>query len=301
MPSNSKTADSNAWDDNAARAAALVSTSNPPIRPQSRPSYPAQHPHSQNNPASPVQQAQRPSNSRHASSYGQGGGHPALAASTPHAPAHDQYTTPRNHYLAAHQQPTPLTPGRYPTQSASGAAAAASALQPGRQPNEVFTLPDQADAAAFPDDIRARFQRNEEGKVLFFSKAPVVYQDPPPTLGHSARYRAAKLRREMALNLKRKEAPTAADTNDAAHGANATIDSVAPPAKRPSPTPPVHDEAIHNQLVAAMERQVAAGLAKLGKEDTAAREQRERDARWEETRKLLRGPSVFLDDIDPRY
>ena len=293
-------AESNAWEDNTARAAALAPNSNPLIRPQSRPSYPAQFPHSQNSLASPMQQPQRPSNSRLSSSYNQGSSHPTLAALTPNASSYDQYAAPRSHHPLGHQQSQPLTPSRYPTQSMSGggAAVAASALQPGRQPNEVFTLPDQADAAAFPDEIRARFQRNEEGKVLFFSKAPVVYQEPLPTLGHSARYRAAKLRREMAMKLKRKEAPTAAEANDAAHAANAGVDSAAPPpAKRPFPIP---SEAEIDVLEAAMRRQVAIGIEKLLKGDKEERKKREHEERREETRKLLAGPDVFLDDIDPR-
>ena len=104
---------------------------------------------------------------------------------------HDQYATPqRNH---AHQQaPSRSTPHSAP--SADGQ----------RQP-EVFML-DHAPNAAIPEAIRKQFQQNEDGRVLFFSTPPQERHQllqSGAAIGHSARYMATKLRRQL-LEKKRK-------------------------------------------------------------------------------------------------
>jgi len=74
------------------------------------------------------------------------------------------------------------------------------------QPVEVYVLSDHANAS-IPQDIREQFQRDDQGRVLFFTAPPVV---PPEeekegiALGHSARYLAAKAKRAALLAEKRK-------------------------------------------------------------------------------------------------
>lgn len=75
------------------------------------------------------------------------------------------------------------------------------------QPVEVFVLNDHANAS-IPQDIREQFQRDEKGRVLFFT-APPLNVDQPLTsegraLGHSARYLAAKARKDALKAAKRK-------------------------------------------------------------------------------------------------
>lgn len=61
--------------------------------------------------------------------------------------------------------------------------------------------------ASIPPEIREQFQRDEQGRVLFFTAPPVI---PPEeekegmALGHSARYLAAKAKRDALRAEKRK-------------------------------------------------------------------------------------------------
>lgn len=74
------------------------------------------------------------------------------------------------------------------------------------QPVEVYILNDHANAS-IPPEIREQFQRDEQGRVLFFTAPPVI---PPEeekegmALGHSARYLAAKAKRDALRAEKRK-------------------------------------------------------------------------------------------------
>lgn len=75
-------------------------------------------------------------------------------------------------------------------------------------PVEVYILNDHANAS-IPEDIRAQFQRDEQGRVLFFTAPPVntepvVIKGPAKTLGHSARYLAGKAEWEAERAEKRK-------------------------------------------------------------------------------------------------
>lgn len=75
------------------------------------------------------------------------------------------------------------------------------------QPVEVFVLNDHANAS-IPQEIREQFQRDEKGRVLFFT-APPLNVDQPLTkdgraLGHSARYLAARAKKEAVKAAKRK-------------------------------------------------------------------------------------------------
>lgn len=74
-------------------------------------------------------------------------------------------------------------------------------------PTEVWTLPDAANAG-IPPEIRAQFQRDEAGRVLFFTAPPIQVGDTTEggnkALGHSIRYSAQKFRREDETAQKRK-------------------------------------------------------------------------------------------------
>lgn len=71
---------------------------------------------------------------------------------------------------------------------------------------EVYTLSEQANAS-IPQDIRAQFQTDEKGRVLFFTAPPLNVAQPltkdGTALGHSAAYLAARARREQAKAEKR--------------------------------------------------------------------------------------------------
>ncbi|KAI7664883.1 hypothetical protein KC318_g7449, partial [Hortaea werneckii] len=85
-------------------------------------------------------------------------------------------------------------------------------------PIEVYVLPDHANFS-IPNEIREQYQRDEQGRVLFFAAPPVTstedhYQpsDAPSTSGssssaagkgHSIRYLAEKARRKEDLTKKR--------------------------------------------------------------------------------------------------
>jgi chromatin structure-remodeling complex subunit RSC1/2 len=76
------------------------------------------------------------------------------------------------------------------------------------QPVEVFVLNDHANLS-IPQDVREQFQRDEKGRVLFFTAPPLNVEQPLTSsgrsLGHSARYLAAKARKDAMKATKRKD------------------------------------------------------------------------------------------------
>lgn len=62
--------------------------------------------------------------------------------------------------------------------------------------------------ASIPQDIREQFQRDEKGRVLFFTAPPLNVDQPlnkeGRVLGHSARYLAAKAKKDAMKAAKRK-------------------------------------------------------------------------------------------------
>ena len=116
---------------------------------------------------------------------------PHLPFSTPHAAAPiPQYATPRQ--APSYQQPLVH-------QAPVGYKAP--------QPVEVYVLPDHANAS-IPADVREQLQRDEQGRVLFFTAPPVnsssIVQKEGQPLGHSARYLALKAKRDAERDAKRK-------------------------------------------------------------------------------------------------
>ncbi|KAF2444395.1 Bromodomain-containing protein [Karstenula rhodostoma CBS 690.94] len=116
---------------------------------------------------------------------------PSLPLSTPQPPAAiPQYATPRappSYQQPAMQQP----PGGYRAP----------------QPVEVYVLPDHANAS-IPVDVREQFQRDEQGRVLFFTAPPAndsgFVKEEGQALGHSARYLAMRAKRDGQRAAKRK-------------------------------------------------------------------------------------------------
>jgi chromatin structure-remodeling complex subunit RSC1/2 len=75
------------------------------------------------------------------------------------------------------------------------------------QPVEVYVMADHANNS-IPPEIREQFQCDEKGRVLFFTAPPLNVEQPLTkdgrALGHSARYLAAKAKKEALKAAKRK-------------------------------------------------------------------------------------------------
>ncbi|KAL2132869.1 hypothetical protein VTI74DRAFT_3215 [Chaetomium olivicolor] len=133
------------------------------------------------------------------------------------APAFDQ------HHRPVHPAPPAMTPSRPPMAPIPQPNMAAPVLPPNahtynipRAP-EVYTLADNIDAA-IPPEVREQFQRDENGRVLFFT-APPLNRSPSSTdkkagvaeqyahLGHSVRHLASikQLREERARKRKERD------------------------------------------------------------------------------------------------
>ena len=93
-------------------------------------------------------------------------------------------------------------------------------------PNEVYHLADSANMS-IPQDIREQFQRDMNGRVLFFTSPPLDPLQPykeGAVGGHSAHYLAAKARKEERLAEKRKsDESTAAAREEARKRAKQTV------------------------------------------------------------------------------
>lgn len=88
------------------------------------------------------------------------------------------------------------------------------------QPVEVYVLNDHANAS-IPPEIREQFQRDEQGRVLFFTAPPLntstIVNKEGAALGHSARFLAAKAVRDAKRAAKRKaEEVSAVEREEAA-------------------------------------------------------------------------------------
>lgn len=87
------------------------------------------------------------------------------------------------------------------------------------QPVEVYVLNDYANAS-IPQDVREQFQRDEKGRVLFFT-APPLNVEPPLTkdgrvIGHSARFLASKAKKDASRAEKRSANEANVDKREAA-------------------------------------------------------------------------------------
>ncbi|KAL6705322.1 hypothetical protein ACN47E_007132 [Coniothyrium glycines] len=115
---------------------------------------------------------------------------------TPQVPFTPQPTAPMQSY----QTPRPAQGYQQPyIQQAPAGYKAPQAI-------EVYVLNDHANAS-IPQDVREQFQRDERGRVLFFTAPPLNVDQPlnkeGRVLGHSARYLAAKARKDARRAAKR--------------------------------------------------------------------------------------------------
>lgn len=82
------------------------------------------------------------------------------------------------------------------------------------QPVEVYVMADHANNS-IPLEIREQFQCDEKGRVLFFTAPPLNIEQPLTkdgrTIGHSARYLAAKAKKEAMKAAKRKAGEASID------------------------------------------------------------------------------------------
>ena len=212
------------------------------------------------------------------------------------------------------------TPSRYShPQSVGRISTLPGTTSNAQRPVEVYHLSDSANLT-IPDDIREQFQQDDQGRLLFFTTPPLDVL--PPTkkgeaLGHSARYLAAKLRREDEMKEKRK-LNEAAHRQDEANKKKRRLDEAMQLANR--------IEELKVESLVALQKQMEdeelnlwkelygdqweeareiekVRLAKSQKEWKKRMEAEEESARKIKEREFvsLKNPEVFLDDIDPRY
>lgn len=201
-------------------------------------------------------------------------------------------------------------PTTYAPQSTAPSNPAAYAPRPPTQdyrapPHvEVYTLPDAANLS-IPAEVREQYQRDEYGRVLFFT-APPVTVDQPESLarGHSIRYLAEKARRKEVVEKKRKERQ-AQHEEEVRAAKKARVDSAQKLASE--------IEHMQRQALQVLEKQLATSVARevddedleaLAQAQKAAEEQKAaRDAN-EKMRTAMRsiklGSNFFADDWDSR-
>ena len=143
------------------------------------------------------------------------------------APQPMQYQTPAHitptfdqHHRPVHPAPVAMTPSRQPMapapvhpqpQQQQPHPVNAHVYNVPRAP-EVYTLSEAIDAA-IPPDVRARYQCDEQGRVLFFTAPPLSRPEPRGVaepyagLGHSVRHLASikQIREERALKRKERD------------------------------------------------------------------------------------------------
>jgi chromatin structure-remodeling complex subunit RSC1/2 len=164
--------------------------------PNTRPPPPPTHP-SYNAPHNAQQYHQNPAPGTPVyHQYGQRGA-PFTAQTHPGAFASPSTSSQQDHYSAQSR----YGPQQYAATRVGGLPGADGVA---KRPDEVFHLSETANAA-IPADIREQFQRDEQGRVLFFTTPPLDVLPPskngdPPA--HSLKYIAAKLRRQREQRLK---------------------------------------------------------------------------------------------------
>ena len=258
----------------------------PPITAARPPSFSASQPQSYQSQSVPSPAPQRPP-SAHMNSY------PPSTPQTQPAPR------PSMAQSSSYQQqpqsnipPNPATYARRPTDYRDP------------PPIEVYTLPDHANLS-LPVEIREQYQRDEFGRVLFFTTPPVTVDEPKSSVtGHSVRYLAANARREEMLGQKRKERELQKQAEE----------RVAKKAKLEADEHVARDiESLKIKALGVMEKQLAASVngdladADLEKLSAAQRSMVEsrrtmaaNEAKRVEARKVGLVVGVFGDDWDNR-
>lgn len=168
---------------------------------------------------------------------------------------------------------------------------------------ETYILPDQANLS-IPPEIRERYQRDELGRVIFFTAPPVIPAAPTGSAqAHSVRYLAAKARRDAARGQKR-SAEDALDKHFSAKKARAH--ESAEQAKRDLAAVQLRAmRELEGQLAASVARELDdADLGRLaeGQRDAARlqREVAEHVKLRAQSRRVQIDNAVFGDDWDGR-
>jgi chromatin structure-remodeling complex subunit RSC1/2 len=221
---------------------------------------------------------------------------------TPATPQTQTQPRPAQPSTTYQQQPStgiPPNPAQYPQRPNT----ATNYRDP--PPIEVYTLPDQANLS-IPSEIREQYQRDEFGRVLFFTTPPIsASQGATGTLtGHSVRYLAAKGRRAQQLAQKRQERDLQLQMDD----------RLAKKARLEADKQTETDlEALKKRAFGVLESQLADSidgdlgdreLGRLSAAQKAAAEQMEamalNDAKRAELRKVRLEGEGFADDWDNR-
>ena len=262
-----------------------------PARPPSssmRPlTFTPSHPQSYSQQSAPNTAPQRPPSAQ-ASTY------------TPATPQTQPATRPIQ--LPSTYQPQPST--GIPPNPAQYAPRPSTANYRDPPPIEVYTLPDQANLS-IPREIREQYQRDEFGRVLFFTTPPVsVENGTGAARGHSVRYLAERARREETLAKKRQERDLEKQT----------VDRVAKKARLDAEKQAESDiEALKRKALGVLEKQLAVsvdgelGERELGNLSQGQKAMVERMRAVEvngmkraEGRRVKLGEGTFGDDWDSR-
>ncbi|SMY29063.1 unnamed protein product [Zymoseptoria tritici ST99CH_1A5] len=210
----------------------------------------------------------------------------------PPRPVHPQ----QNSYAPSKSQTAPQHPAAYAPRPPT-----ANYRDP--PPIEVYTLPDAANLS-IPPDVREQYQRDESGRVLFFTTPPVGLEQTGAPRGHSVRYLAEKARRQELISKKRKQREEEKDK----------ADKVAKKARLEGAKQVMSDvEAMKIKALAVLDRQLASSVAgDLGDADLAQlsakqkavveakRQREENDRRRQAMRSIRLGSDFFADDWDSR-
>ncbi|GIZ38305.1 hypothetical protein CKM354_000172500 [Cercospora kikuchii] len=207
--------------------------------------------------------------------------------------------------------PRPMAPtNSYAAQSSAPTVPAAYAPRPPAQDYraapapEVYTLPDAANLS-IPAEVREQYQRDDYGRVLFFTAPPVVVEQPEGiSKGHSIRYLAEKARRQELLEKKRKEREAQRESEVRA-AKRAKLEAAQNVASEIEQMKWKALQVLDKQLASAVAREIdekdleaLAQAQKAAEEQKAAREANERMRAAMRSIKL--GSDFFADDWDSR-
>jgi chromatin structure-remodeling complex subunit RSC1/2 len=225
------------------------------------------------------------------------------ASYAPQTPQAQPATVPRP-AAAAPQYQQPSTPSIPPNPS-TYAPKTTTANYRDPPPIEVYVLPDQANLS-IPGEIRAQYQRDEYGRVLFFTAPPLAPATPDAGLnGHSIRYLAEKARRRELLEKKRKDMESEKQQSER-EAKKACVGSLQRTAEE--------IEALKRKALGVLEEQLResaledmdeSALAQLSAAQTAAMERQrmmelDQKKREESRRVRMESNGVFADDWDNR-
>lgn len=171
-------------------------------------------------------------------------------------------------------------------------------------PIEVYTLPDQANLS-IPPEVREQYQRDEFGRVLFFTTPPVsVEANAGVPIGHSVRYLAEKARRAELLAKQRQERNLQHQQEErvakkARLDADKQLEADIGAMKRKALT------VLEKQLATAVDRDLGdRELSDLSAEQRTMVERMRaveaNDAKRAEMRRVRLGENVYADDWDNR-